>query len=242
MAWTADTGTTVKVNKGDVVWSQMAGTNQQIFFSTFMSAQDTWSTPVQVTKDDYRNGHPALDAGTNGKKWLVWVAGKDTDSSIHYSVEANGAWAETAVVPSPLKVNVSPSVMVDGSGNTWVAWSGNDGGQDEIYCSRYIGQKWTTPVRVNTENDVPDILPEITMNSDNNPQITWYGYRNGSYVKLQSTFTGAAWSNEEVVEEASQNAMQQTGNQTGASIENMPSFIQRPDKAFVRVYKSSPVK
>jgi hypothetical protein len=232
----------VKVDKGDVVWSQRVGADQQIYFSTFLTGQNTWSAPVKVTDDNFKNGHPTIDTGTDGRRWLVWAAGKNTDSALHYSVETNGTWSQAEVVPSTLKVNVSPSVLIDGSGRTWVVWSGNNGGQDEIYCSHYTGKEWTTPVRVNSENEVPDILPVIALNAENIPQVTWYGYRDGAYVRLRSTLSGDSWSPEERVEDSSQNAMQHTETTTNASIENMPSFIERPEKAFVRVYKSSPVK
>ena len=228
----------VKVDQGDVVWSQTDGSHNQIYFTTFLSEKNEWSAPVKVTDDEYRNGHPTIDAGTDGRKVLAWVAGSGSNYMIHYAVGTEGAWSKSAVIPSSLKVNLAPSVMIDDSGQTWVAWSANDGGQDEIYYSRFIGNSWTAPALVNAPNEVPDILPEISLNENKVPQVTWIGHRNGAYVKLQSTWTGQSWSTEAVVQESSQ----EKDTQENASIGNMPSFIQQPDKAFVRIYKFSSVK
>ncbi len=245
-----DLGTVVKVDQGDIVWSQSNGSPSlhegQIYFSTFLKQKDKWSAPVKVTNDQFRNGHPSIDAGADGKKWLVWVAGIQSEYKIHYSIGTNNSWSKPGVIPSSLSVNLSPSVLVDGTGTTWAVWSGNNGGQDEIYYSRYLGNAWTTPMRINAENNVPDIFPAISLNQNKVPQVTWYGYRNGAYEKLQSTWEGNAWSKEVVIQgssqELSQGSPQSKGTQVNATIANMPSFIAQPERAFIRVYKSSIVK
>jgi hypothetical protein len=236
--WARADDAAVKVDKGDIVWTQTDGSRNQIYFTTFSSEKDAWSAPVKVTDDEYRNGNPTVDSGPDGKKVLAWVAGSGSDYMIHYSVGTEGAWSKSAAIPSTLKVNLAPSVMIDGSGQRWVAWSGNDGDQDEIYYSRYVGNNWTAPVRVNSGNEVPDILPEISLNEKGVPQVTWTGYRNGTYIKLKSTFEGDNWTSEMEVEASSEDEE----TQRTASIENMPSFIEQPDKAFVRIYKFSSVK
>jgi hypothetical protein len=228
----------VKVDQGDIVWSQADGSRNQIYFTTFLSKKNAWSTPVKVTDDEYRNGYPTIDAGADGSKLLAWVAGSGSNYTIHYSVATEGTWSKSAVIPSSLKVNLAPSVMIDTSGQKWVVWSGNDGGQDEIYYSRSTGSSWTAPALVNTPNEVPDVLPEISLNRNNIPQVIWTGHRNGAYVKLLSTWNGTSWSPETEVEDSSQAA--ETAK--NASITNMPAFIEQPDKAFVRVYKFSAVK
>jgi hypothetical protein len=228
----------VNVDQGDIVWSQTDGARNQIYFTTFLSEKNIWSTPVKVTDDEYRNGHPTIDAGTDGSKLLAWVAGSGANYKIHYSIGTEGAWSKSAVIPSSLKVNLAPSVMIDGSGVKWIAWSGNDGGQDEIYYSRFIGNNWTAPALVNAPNEVPDILPEIALNDNNIPQVTWVGHRKGVYVKLMSTWGGESWS----AESEGQASSQEKNTHENASIGNMPAFIDQPDKAFVRIYKFSPVK
>ncbi len=269
-SWADNADTVVKVDKGDIVWSKSdAVAGKQIYFSSYKKSSDSWSAPVRVTNDAYRNGHPVIDAGTDNSKWLVWVAGADNSYMIRYSVEKNGSWSSAKTIPSPLRVNLAPSVVVDKSGVPWVAWSGNNGGQDEIYCSSYQDEAWTTPVQVNSTNQVPDILPEITLDAKGEPQVTWQGYRDGAYVQLQSTWDGEQWSAEKKVETSSSQSTSSASSttsasstasstassqktvksispknatQTNGSISNMPRFIDRPDKAFLRVYKSSVVK
>jgi hypothetical protein len=233
-----DTGTAIKIEKGDVAWSESVGAHNQIFFSSLSTEKNMWTAPVKITDDEFRNGHPAVDAGSDGKKCLVWVAGSDTEYMIHYSVQANNTWSKPAAVASTMKVNLSPSVMIDNSGQSWVVWAGNDGGQDEIYYSKLVGDKWTAPVRLNAQNEVPDILPEISLDENKIPQATWFGFRNGAYVKLHSTWDGKSWTQETEVQQSTA----ESNVQESASISNMPAFIQEPDKAFVRIYQSSTVK
>lgn len=234
--------TLVKVDKGDVVWSSEDGDAQQIYFSSYQSGKSAWSEPVKVTNDFYRNGHPVIDAGKNGKRVLVWTAGSGNDYIIRYAVGKDDTWSEPESIPSQLKENLAPSVVIDRSGATWVVWSANDGGQDEIYFSKYSEGGWTIPMRVNSGNDVPDILPVVTLNAKGKPQVTWQGYRHDDYVQLQSTWKGEAWSEEVELETEAPSEETAAETATNASIANMPSFIERPEEAFLRVYKSSIVK
>lgn len=233
----------VKVDKGDIVWSSGDGDAQQIYFSSYQSGKRVWSDPVKVTNDSYRNGHPVIDAGENDKRVLVWTAGTGSDYIIRYAVGKGDTWSEPASIPAQLQENLAPSVVIDKAGTTWVVWSANDGGQDEIYYAKNSGDSWSVPMRVNSGNDVPDILPVITLNGEGTPQVTWQGYRHGVYVQLQSVWDGEAWS-EEVELEPALEETEDTATETArnASIANMPSFIERPEEAFLRVYKSSIVK
>ncbi len=262
-SWAGDTEMELQVDKGDIVWSQSDITGKQIYYSTYSNVNSSWSTPVKVSSDTYRNGYPVVDAGKDGSRWLVWVAGSGNSYMLRYSIETEGSWSNAATIPSPLQVNLAPSVVVDSSGVAWVAWSGNNGGQDEIYSSSYQDDAWTTPVQVNATNQVPDILPEITINANGNPQVTWQGFRNGDYMHLRSTWDGKAWSTESQVEStATQSSSTPTSSATASSqktasqasrsarmstsingsISNMPRFIKRPEKAYLRVYKSVVVK
>ena len=232
--------TVIKVDKGDVVWSSGDGDAQQIYFSSYQSSKSAWSEPVKVTNDSNRNGHPVIDAGKNGKRVLVWTAGTGSDYIIRYAVGKGDTWSEPVTIPSQLKENLAPSVVIDKSGVTWVVWSANDGGQDEIYYSKNSGDSWSVPMRVNSGNDVPDILPVIVMNAKGIPQVAWQGYRHDVYVQLQSTWNGQAWSEEIELDATPEKTAAQT--EAHSSVANMPSFIEHPEQAFLRVYKSSVVK
>ncbi len=237
--------TVVKVDKGDVVWSSGDADGQQVYFSTYKGG--AWSEPVKVTNDAFRNGHPVIDAGKGGERMLVWTTALGGDYTVRFAVGKGDTWTEPASIPYQLKENLAPSVVFDNAGVAWVAWSANDGGQDEIYFSRYAEESWSIPMRINSGNEVPDILPVISLNAKGIPQVTWQGYRHDDYVQLLSTWNGESWSEEielEVVEEETTTEMDPDETETvrNASIANMPSFIERPEEAYLRVYKSSVVK
>lgn len=238
--------TVVKVDKGDVVWSGGEADSQQIYFSTYRSGKGAWSDPVQITDDTLRNGHPVVDAGKDGKRVLVWTTATGNDFVIRYALGENGTWSEPAAIPSQLQENLAPSVIIDREGVIWVVWSANVGGQDEIYYACYAEEKWSLPMRVNGGNDVPDILPVIALNDQGIPQVTWKGYRDDGYVQLQSTWTGETWSEEVAIQDQTATGETDTETaettETNAAIANMPSFIDNPEQAYLRVYKSSIVK
>lgn len=235
--------TQVKVEQGDIVWSNGQGDGQQIYYSTYKKGKSAWSEPIQVTNDTYRNGHPVIDSGSDGKRVLVWTAATGSDYVVRYAVGKDASWSEPESIPSQLKENLAPSVVIDKSGTTWVAWSANDGGQDDIYFARFAKGSWTIPQRVNSSNDVPDILPVITLNAEGTPEVTWQGYRHDAYVQLQSSWDGEKWSEEVEVESATAET-EDGASETAkyASVANMPSFVEHPEAAFLRVYKSSNVK
>jgi hypothetical protein len=244
--------TVLKVEKGDVVWSRGDQNGQQVYFSTYQRSKKAWTEPVKITDDTYRNGHPVVDAASNGTRVLVWTTGTGSDYIIRYAVGKNDNWSAPAEIPSQLKENLSPSVVVDKAGVIWVVWSANDGGQDDIYYARNAGDGWSTPLRVNSGGDgVPDILPVISLNAEAVPQVTWKGYRHDAYVQLQSTWNGEGWSAEVELETTAEKTAGQssatgsivsTKTANNAAVANMPAFIDHPERAFLRVYKSSVVK
>jgi hypothetical protein len=245
----------LKVEAGDIVWSEQDVTGQQIYFSTFENSKSAWSEPVRISNDGYHNGLPVIDEDQRGRRLVVWTAGSGDDYQLRFSVNSGKSWSEPESMPLQMKVNLAPSVAMDTAGVPWLVWSANNGGQDEIYYARYTKKEWSVPKLVNEANEVPDIMPDLTLGDDGVMTVTWQGFRNGAYVQLQSSWDGSAWT-PEVMEETTKTASNATvagstttkvkSTETTAAlygtVTNMPSFVADPEHAYLRVYKSSVVK
>jgi hypothetical protein len=183
----------------ELIWSQSDGLRYEIYASSLKSG--AWTNPVKVTDDNANNLHPALAVAPDGTGWAFWSAVNPDGISIKYAVAKDGKWSDPAAVEmEDLSSAITPSALVDKSGVVWLVWAGNDGGQDEIYCSRYVSSAWQKPERVNTANEVPDIKPAIALNTAGQIEVKWEGVRNGKYVPLLSTYAEGHWSSEQQVE------------------------------------------
>jgi hypothetical protein len=75
----------------------------------------------------------------------------------------------------------------------WLAWSGVQNHDDDIYFSRWQGVKWAKPALVHPDNNVPDILPQLSLSLEGKPLITWTSYNNGRYVYSLGEWNGRQW-------------------------------------------------
>lgn len=219
--------------QADVVWASSDGLREELYFAT--QREGKWSEPVKITDDNADNLHPCLDRGSDGKNWLVWTAIEQGGYEVRYAVEADGKWSDPQTLPTGLPSNIAPTVIVDVSDIPWVVWSGNNGiTNDEIYYTRYIDGKWQKPQLVNVVNDVPDVLPVISVNQKGKYLVNWDGYRDGMYRKLQAVWNGNGWGPEKRVEPVSENmTIQQIATEKQ---EDLPAFIEDTRQAFMRSY------
>jgi hypothetical protein len=225
MAGTGTNRTWIK----DLVWAASNGTDHDVFYSTYQN--NKWSFPEKISEDNFDNLHPCIDRDSHGVKWVVWTAAKQNGFDIHYVNSQENKWTAVRTIPSHLSMNIAPVIVIDESDVPWVVWAANDSdSMDDIYFSRFIDGKWQGPELVNRKNDVPDVLPVIDINDRGQCRVIWDGYRNGMYVKLQSIWTGIAWSDEQIV------VPDPIGSDAAGKQVGLPDFIKEPDMLYIRVY------
>jgi hypothetical protein len=180
----------------ELVWSQSDGLRHEIYHS---SSQDgVWAAPEKLTNDNANKLHPAFAIAPDSSRWIFWSAVNPDSISISYIVGQDGKWSEPVKLEmQDLSSAIAPSVMIDKTGVVWLVWAGNNGGQDEIYWTRYAHSVWQKPQLINKANQVPDIRPEMGQNAQGKIEVRWEGFRDGHYVPLLSTYTEGSWSLEE---------------------------------------------
>lgn len=216
----------------DMVWVDTQGGQHDILFSTWNG--DAWSAPVRVTNDAVDNLAPCIDTGADGKKHLVWMAVDATGHRVKHAVFDGAKWSEPELIPTLPAVSGAPFVVADDNGVVWVVFAGNDGEDDDIYCTRMVNGTWTVYQRVNAKNEVPDIHPFIEITTDKKVVVSWQGYRDAGYVTLQSMWKDGAWQAETVVQEAAAAAKAAVDAQGAEAGVTLPDFVGDSRQVFIR--------
>ena len=215
----------------DVVWIEYDGIRHEVFFTTLHGGK--WSPPFQVTDDYFDNLHPVIDRDKQGKRWLFWTASDDGELSLHYATYSDSEWSDIQDVPVELHSSIAPSVAVGRKNVLWLVWAGNTGNVDDIYWATLQEGEWSTAETLHEKDDVPDILPKISLTETGALQVVWKKFLNGRYQNVQSIRDGNKWSPHVVIEnddEAEIDILQKDQEIL------LPAFIKDDDKAFVRIY------
>ncbi len=215
----------------DVVWIESDGIRHEVFFSTLQDGK--WSSPYQVTDDSFDNLHPVIDRDKQGKRWLFWTASDDGRLSLHYATLSDSEWSDIQDVPVELNSSIAPSIVVDRKGVLWLVWAGNTGGVDDIYWTTLQKGKWSKARTLNKKDEVPDILPEISLSENGTIHVIWKKYIDGRYQDIQSTWDGKKWSAPGIVEGEDMADQEVLQNENEIVL---PGFIKDDDRAFVRMY------
>ena len=216
--------------EADAVWIESDGIRHEVFYSTFTA--NTWSEPVQVTDDYFDNLHPVIDRDRQGTKWLFWTASDNGTLSLRYTSSTGSGWSESKDVPVELHSSIAPSMLIDSDSVLWLVWAGNTGGQDDIYFATCTKGIWSPPETLHPEDEVPDILPQISLTDNNETTVIWKKYLNGSYRQVQSIREGKKWSSFVEIEPVEQTGVEQLEDQEIP----VPAFIKDDERAFIRIY------
>ena len=171
---------------------------------------DGWSKPAQIM---VTNGPPvnlSLTTDNHGRLFLVWVNQDSGDLLFSWgnSSRANVPleWASPKILPSLAKLNSSPEILVDGSGNIVVAYTVTLNENRGVYIvrSENLGETWSVPLKVfdamSSEWDAVD-RPKLALTSDGKLHTLFSRYSvsggihpTGLYYS-QSEDGGATWNN-----------------------------------------------
>lgn len=181
-----------------VVWEEGSdGIDSEIYFA-FWDGRG-WSVPQLVTSAS--GGHaPVITFDGLGGGWLVW----NEDEGLFYSRREGDAWSpKREIDTSPSTRDRSPSLAVDPQGVVWLAWSGFDGSDEEIFFSRWEEGGWEKAQQVNRDDashDLYDESPHLAIGGDGRPWLVWVGYGGGLDDEIfYSRWEGEGWSEEGLV-------------------------------------------
>ena len=192
---------TQKEETTHLIWSEVLFGRKAIFYSR--SINGGWAPKIQLSSTETNSVYPSIGSGANGQVWAVWVSAHSTGTDLHFTVNENIRWAFPVKVETGFPENTAPSMVVDDQDVPWIVWSGNAGGDDDIYFTRWNGGTWNPPVQINEDNATPDILPFIGMGEDGLPWVAWLGWRDGKYVRFYRKWNGSQFESVQSVEQDS---------------------------------------
>ncbi|XOF32570.1 MAG: TolB family protein [Candidatus Electrothrix sp. YB6] len=219
-----------KINRAELVWSQWDGLRHEIYTSSLQNGE--WTVCIKLTDNNANNLHPVLDTGPDGTKWAFWTVVRPDGISVEYAYCKDDEWSEPQKLPIEQNSAITPSVLIDPAGRVWLVWAGNEGGNDDIYYTRYQGTSWKKPKVLHTANEVPDIQPDIAYNDERKIEVSWLGFRDGVYKKLAAVYTEGSkgWSPEQ----------EKAESENEDSTENdellLPSCMPADSQYFLKIY------
>lgn len=136
----------------------------------------------------YPSGNPQVETLANGNKVAVWLADNGNKSSVNrttlmYSLFNGSTWSEPKAVYESGKLDGTPELYADGN-KAYVLWlRGEEVFDDDIAFEEYItktelvfstfdGSKWSTPTRVDNDNNKYQLYYSIAA-ENGNVTVSW---------------------------------------------------------------------
>ena len=212
----------------DIAWSEFDGQRFEIFCAEMNNGQVLNKT--QITNDQFNNLHPSMIRRADGELWLAWTGMDGNVNRLFYARMTNGTWSYPKEIETGLQSAIAPFLGLDGKGTVWVTWAGFNGQNDDIYVSHWNGRNWTAPVRVHPANDVPDILPELSLD-EGLLTVTWQTFDGDRYQYVRSSFDGRTWSEPSRVTEEKQEKIKKKSLAREKIQKELPAGIKAVGKA-----------
>lgn len=170
----------------ELIWSETSNDGSTIYRSKYQN--ESLVKKITVVHDSNLNILPAISTSKDESTMIVWSRITSQGSVLEYILTSADGKETRATFQTNFTTNLAPVIVHDNNNIPWLFWSANNGKDDNIFFSRFIAQKWQTPTQVNTQNNVPDILPEAGVTSDGTIWVSWQQMNKNSYIELTTTF------------------------------------------------------
>ncbi len=183
-------------NEVEFIWAEDHPDGSKIYTSEYREGE--WQEKTLIAEDENLNILPALGSDSKTNRLAVWVTITPNGNSVlKFSFKREGDWQHSRILTNLFKTNLAPVIIFDSQDSAWVFWSANDGNDDDIYMSHIANNRWIQPVEINSDNDVPDILPKAGLDESDNIWVSWQQlqddmtYREVSKKLVDGNWTGA---------------------------------------------------
>ena len=173
----------------ELIWVEH-GETHQILHSEYL--EGNWTNPLLVYESDNYLNSIALSTLNEGEKILVFSEYLKTRKVLKSITRpaVNSEWSDALLLSDFGMENLAASLVLDIDGVLWLFWAANKGDLDDIYLSKMTQKSWSRPIKVNMDNDVPDINPVASLNENAEVEVEWqtYSFDVGGYVTTKHVF------------------------------------------------------
>jgi hypothetical protein len=154
---------------------------------------DTWTIPLNVSRDSGDIRYPAIAFDGNGNPLVVWS--EESYARLRYVRQMDDSWSVPKLTFS--QSGVIPRLAVDSRGQTYLLF-GEPGGPADIWYSRYFGEgdSWATP-QVAASSPGQLGWHDVTVDRRDYLHAVWMDY--GTNGLGYSFYNGTRWSTPEAL-------------------------------------------
>jgi len=146
----------------------------EVIQSAFRPFAGSWAAPIPISPGESFVPQAAMDA--RGDVTAVWM---HFDGSRHVVEGAyrpeGGEWESPTLVSEPGESAGNPHVALDASGDSLVAWRGEDKGKEFVRAAyRPVGEPWGPPANVSSEGEQVQAVRDA-VDPEGNAIVAWAG-------------------------------------------------------------------
>lgn len=233
-------------DRSTLVWGEQDDKGgYAIRLSRYLDGQ--WSEAILLSSGDGYKIHPAVWSDGGGKIWVAWTELHGVRGMIRTTFSANGQWKEPSSLATLTLSDMAPSLAVEADGRLWLVYSGSDGSQDDVYSVYWTGETWSEPIKINSDDEFPDILPQVTIGDDGLPVVSWQGYNGHQYVTFISRWNGHGWSSEQELPSSGKYMRQRSlsslpPEEQQLLMNSLPDFLANTSQAVLYYYSKGKVE
>jgi lysophospholipase L1-like esterase len=137
---------------------------------------------------------PKIIVAPGNIPWVFWESNSRGKASVFFSRFSGEEWTAPRMLetgnPYP---EVNPDAVADDSGQIWLAWSGYDGNDYEIFCAPWNGLSWAPIIKL-TDDSESDGFPAWVAIGDEKTALSWVRASDSGPHLMMKTRQGALWS------------------------------------------------
>jgi hypothetical protein len=166
-------------------------------FAARADAAGDWGTPIPISAEGEYSTNARVAGNPDGDQVAAWqhtLAGGHTVIQIA-SRHATGAWSAPEDISETSGQGIYPSVAVDASGEAFVAWMEEAGGEPRLEFSRgdVSGGPWTIPQPVPGSQSGVVASPTVLLDASGDAVVTWASFGSTDEV-MAATEKEGTWS------------------------------------------------
>lgn len=151
----------------------------------------------QFFSDGPVNSPPVVVFDNKKRYFVVWTIRKHDSVQLAFRLIDGNRVKQPNFINPPLRYTMAPHMAVDPSGVIWLTFSGSNSNDDDIYVSSWSDGEWAPPQQVNTDDDLPDVLPVIGVGRTGEVWVRWHSFDGDRYRQYYSSWNGVKWSPEQ---------------------------------------------